>query len=277
MPVFPKAVIMGRHAHYKFPVKKITKIGFDHGLYQFKRWTSPKNYNSFDLYLVSSESQVKKAESLGIYSTKAVGYPKLDSAFNGDITDEDLEAIKMKSGINQNKKTIIFTSTWDTDGLSALNRWINKVHTLTEKYNILLTAHTWTAKSKLDKLRKIKNAYFIEDFNITRYLMISDVFIGDYNSLIGEFCAFNKPIITFNVPESERTIPEVIELIRSISIQINNFDEIEPAISHCLNNPNEKSAERKKANDVLFYKLDGRAGERAAKVIKSLLLSSSKN
>ncbi len=85
MPSFPNIVIMARQTPYKFPVNKIVKIGFDHGLYQFKRWTSPKNYNGFDVYFVSSSDQVRIANSMGINTVKAIGYPKLDKAFNGTV------------------------------------------------------------------------------------------------------------------------------------------------------------------------------------------------
>ena len=101
--------------------------------------------------------------------------------------------------------------------------------------------------------------------------MIADIFVGDYNSLIGEFCSFDKPIITFKVPDSDRSIPEVKELIKKISIQIDEFSEIKEAINRCIQFPTEKSEERQKANKILFYKLDGLAGKRAADIILNLM------
>ncbi len=271
MPVFPKAVIMARHAPYKFPVKNIIKIGFDHGLYQFKRWTAPENYNCFNIYFVSSPEQVKTAEGLGITTTKAIGYPKLDNAFNGTYSETYLNKIKDALNLDRKKKTIIFTSTWNIDGLSALDRWIDKVGELTEKYNVLITVHTWTEKSKIEKLKAIKNAFFLDKFDVTPYLMIADVFIGDYNSLIGEACALDKPIITFRVPESQRSIKAVSEMIASISTQIDQFNELEEAIAYSLDNPNDKKYKREEANKIMFLALDGSAGKRAADVIIKVL------
>ncbi|MCB9206848.1 MAG: CDP-glycerol glycerophosphotransferase family protein [Ignavibacteriales bacterium] len=271
MPVFPKVVIMGRHEHYKFDVKRIIKIGFDHGLYQFKRWTSNKYYNGFDVYFVSSQDQVEIAKKRGIKSTVAIGYPKLDNAFNGTYNDEYLNKIRLRHNINSSKKTIIFTTTWNVDGLSAIEKWIYRINELTDDFNILLTAHTWTEPKLLNELKNIKNAVFLEEFDITPYLMIADIFVGDYNSLIGEFCSFDKPIITFKVPDSDRSIPEVKELIKKISIQIDEFSEIKEAINKCIQFPTEKSEERQKANKILFYKLDGLAGKRAADIILNLM------
>jgi len=276
MPVFPKAVIMARHAAYKFPVDEIVKIGFDHGLYQFKRWTAAQNYNRFDVYFVSSPEQVRTAKTLGITTTSAIGYPKLDPAFDGTYDEKYLEKIKKELKIAPDKKTIIFTSTWNVDGLSALDKWIDRVGELTEEYNILITVHTWTEKSKIEKLKKIERAFFLDKFDVTPYLMISDVFVGDYNSLIGEACALDKPIITFRVPQSPRAIATVRKMIEDISLQINSFEEIREAIKRCLKNPTEKSEERKKANKIMFLALDGKAGKRAAEEILKRVDFSSK-
>jgi CDP-glycerol glycerophosphotransferase (TagB/SpsB family) len=272
LPSFPKVVIMGRQTPYKFPVNRIIKIGFDHGLYQFKRWTSAKNYNGFDIYFVSSDEQVKTAFSRGIYSVKAIGYPKLDDAFNGVYEKEFLEKLKIKIGIDQEKKTLIFTSTWNVAGLSAIEKWINEIESLSDNYNILVTVHTWTKKVYVDKLRSFKKIFFIEDYNVTPYLMISDLLVGDYSSIIGEFCAFDKPIITFRVQDSGRTIPEIQRLLKSISRQVENFEELKKEITASLNNPEEKKRERQEANKLLFYKLDGQAGKRAADEIKQILV-----
>ncbi len=271
MPIFPEAVIMARHSPHKFPVKKIIKIGFDHGLYQFKRWTSPENYNRFDMYFVSSLEQVKTAGKLGITTTKAIGYPKLDNAFNGTYDEKYLQNLKSELGLDKSKRTIIFTSTWNVDGLSALDKWIDHVEKLTNKYNVLITVHTWTHPKKIEKLKEIKNAFFLNSFDVTPYLMISDVFVGDYNSLIGEACALDKPIITFRVPESNRSIKEITQMIESISIRINSFNDIKNAIEQSLANPNELKSERAKANKIMFLALDGKAGHRAAKKIEQYL------
>lgn len=271
MPSFPNIVIMARQTPYKFPVDKMIKIGFDHGLYQFKRWTSPKNYNGFNLYFLSSEAQVNTAISKGINTVKAIGYPKLDKAFNGEINKNHLSELSKKKNIDPSKKTLLFTTTWDVAGLSAIEKWIEKIDTLTENYNILVTVHTWTKEKHKQKLRNNKNVVFIEEMDATHYLMISDILIGDYSSIIGEFCAFNKPIVTFKVPESDRTIPEIQSLISNISTQIDNFEELPNAILSYINNPDKKSKERMEGNKILFFALDGKASNRAAAEIKKLL------
>ena len=271
MPSFPNVVIMARQSPYKFPVDKIVKIGFDHGLYQFKRWTSSKNYNGFDVYFVSSNEQVRIANSLGISTVKAIGYPKIDKAFDGTISKSELETIKNKFGFDSNKSTLIFTTTWNVANLSVIEEWIHQLDMLSRKYNILVTVHTWTKEKYKQMLRANKSIVFIEEMDVTKYLMIADVLIGDYSSIIGEFCSFNKPIITFKVPNSDRTIPEIQSMLAKISIQINSKDELPAAIENCIKNPSLNSANRVEANKIMFYALDGLAGKRAADTIKKYL------
>lgn len=264
MPFFPDVVIMARQMPYKFPVKKIIKFGFDHGLYQFKRWTSSRNYNEFDMYFVSSEAQVKKANVLGIYSVRAIGYPKNDNAFSGIYDEHYLNSLRTKLNLDSNKKTILFSTTWNVDGLSQIDKWIYRIDELSTEYNILTTTHTWIDEKYKNYLKQHANSKYIDDYDITPYLMIADILVGDYNSLIGEFCAFLKPIITFAVPVSSRTVDEVIEIIRNISYQVNTFDELKAIIERALKNPSEKLFAQKEANKIFFYKLDGLAGRRAA-------------
>jgi CDP-glycerol glycerophosphotransferase (TagB/SpsB family) len=270
LPSFPDVIIMARQTAYKFPHKKIVKIGFDHGLYQFKEWTFTKWYNDFDVYFMSSENQVVIAKERGINSAVAIGYPKLDKAFDCTFDETALLKIKKDLNLDLDKKTVIFTSTWNTHDLSALPKWVDKVGTLTAKYNILLTAHPWTEQKYLDIMKNTPGVNYLDEIDVVKYMLISDVFIGDYNSLIGEFCALDKPIITFRTPESKKTIPHVREIIASISIQIDEFDEVEQAIERSLANPNELSPQRAVTNKLIHYKLDGNAGKRAAEVINKL-------
>lgn len=271
MPNFPDAVIMCRHAAHKFPEEKIIKVGMRHGAYHFKRFTNPKNYNAFNLYLLTSLEELKFAESIGVTSAKAVGFPKLDPAFDGTYSNDYLNNLKKKMKLDENKRIVIFTATWDKSGMSAIHKWYDKLDKLSQTYNILVSVHPWTSQKYISKIKLYSSVYFIEDPDVVPYLMISDVLVGDTSSIIAEFCALDKPIITFRTPEGRRSIPEIREMIKSISIQIDNFNEIYEAIERYLKNPNEKSAQREHANKIMFTSLDGKAGKRAAREIEKLL------
>ncbi|UCE06304.1 MAG: CDP-glycerol glycerophosphotransferase family protein, partial [bacterium] len=268
MPCFPRAVIMSRHATHKFPEQKIIKIGFRHGAFHFKTLANARYYNDFDLYFMTSEREVEQAKARGIVTARAIGFPKLDPISNTSLDRTMIDAVKRQANFDHKKKTVIFTATWDKSGMSAIDRWIDTIDDLSQFYNILVTVHPWTSRKYLKKLRIIDSVFFIEDPNVLPYLVIADVLVGDTSSIIAEFCALDKPIITFKVVETKRTVPEITRLLKDISIQIENVDQLKDAIEYSLNNPEKKSEERQQARRMIFDKLDGQAGRRAAEIIK---------
>ncbi len=273
MPSFPKAVIMCRHATHRFPDDRIVKIGFRHGPYHFKAFAKAHYYNSFDVYFMSSQRELEEARARGITSAQAIGFPKLDPAFDGTYSKETLDAFRREANVDPAKSTVMFTATWDRSGMSAIEMWIDELDSLAEHYNVLVTVHPWMSRKYIVKLRKLQAAHFIRHPNVVPFLLISDVLVGDTSSIIAEFCALDKPIINFKTPESERTVPEVSRLLRDISMQLEAAAELREAIERSLSDPRAKSEQRRKANAIMFDALDGRAGQRAAVAIRELVPS----
>lgn len=271
MPSFPEAVIMSRHAAHKFPEEKIIKIGFRHGAYHFKAFAGAQYYNMFDLFFVTGNNELDLAEKHGITTAKAIGFPKLDPAFNNAYNDEILKIFINKANIDYKKGTVIFTATWDKSGMSAIDKWIEIIHTLTERYNILVTVHPWTSKKYIEKLREIEDLYFINEPDVLPYLLIADVLVGDTSSIIAEFCALDKPIIVFKTSPTKRTVDKITCLLEDIAYRIDGASQLDEAIEYSLKNPKEKSTQRQKANKIMFDVLDGKAGKRAAEVILEML------
>lgn len=104
-----------------------------------------------------------------------------------------------------------------------------------------------------------------------KYIAESNVCIGDTSSILAECCALDKPIITWKVPTSERTVPEIEEILARCTWQIATFEELEPAIERCLAHPEELQEERKEASAIFFDELDGKAGFRVANEILKIL------
>jgi CDP-glycerol glycerophosphotransferase (TagB/SpsB family) len=271
MPSFPDVVIMMRNAAWKFPCKEIVKIGFDHGAYNFKRFPKARYYNLFNLYFMTSEADVVRARARGVRSAVAVGFPKTDSASDGSITRESLGELARRIGLDPAKKTLLFSSTWDGSGMSAIDKWYDRIGVLKDDYNVMATVHSWMSARYRDALRGNPDVFFITDYEILRHIMLADVCIGDVNSLIAEFCLLDKPIVTFRVPTTPRTMPDVIELIDRISTRIDTFEELAPAVKDALNDPSRLAAQRKDAVRVLLGEADGKAGLRAAGEILKLV------
>jgi hypothetical protein len=264
MPSFPDVVIMFRNAAWKFPCKQIIKIGFEHGAYNFKRFSKTGYYDFFTVFFMTSEADLARARNRGITIAKAVGFPKIDAAVDGSITRAQLDELSGRLGLDPSKKTLLFSSTWDGSGMSAIDTWYNRVGELNDRYNLLVTVHSQMSESYRRALQANPHITFITDYELFLPIMLSDVCLGDTNSLIAEFCLFDKPIITFRVPPTSRTMPDVMELIESVSYRIDTFEELEPAIERVLRNPSEKSIQRKQAVQTFLGNPDGKAGLRAA-------------
>jgi len=264
LPSFPDGVLMCRQAAYRFPAKRIKKIGISHGVYNFKPFASAESHNLLERYFMTSSTDVKNAREAGIKSGFAVGYPKLDPAFDGTYDAEFCAKFKDKIGLDKQKKTVLFTATWDESGLAAVSQWADKLGDLTNDYNVMVTVHPWTSKKYLDAIRSTVGVLYIDTFDVIPYIMQADVCIGDASSILGECCALDKPIITFKVPEGKRTVRHVHEMIRDFSLQITDVNELQEAIKRSLADPNAKQAQRAAANQIMFDQLDGQAGKRAA-------------
>ncbi|MDQ7017499.1 MAG: CDP-glycerol glycerophosphotransferase family protein [Gammaproteobacteria bacterium] len=267
LPSFPDGVIMCRQAAYRFPASSIKKIGISHGVYNFKPFASAASHNLLDRYFMTSSTDVSNAKKFGIKSGFAVGYPKLDPAFDGTYDHSFCQTFKKKIGLDATKKTLLFTATWDKSGLSAIHHWVDKLERLTQKYNVMVTVHPWTSKPYLDLIRSTPNVFYIDTFDVVPYIMQADLCIGDASSILGECCALDKAIITFTLPDGKRTVPQVHDMIRDFSLQITQADELEDAITTSLKNPTAKQKQRAEANRIMFDILDGQAAKRAANEI----------
>ena len=276
MPVFPKAVIMCRQACYLFPESKIIRIGINHGAYHFKPFANVAGHNMFNQFHFTSSQEVEEAKQIGITSGVGVGFPKMDDAFNGNYSSEVLNKLKHEMGIDSNKKTILFSATWDGSDMSAVHLWYDKLQKFTSDYNVLVTVHIWTSSKYKETIINTPGIKFIDTQNITPYIIISDICIGDTSSIISEMCALHKPIVSFKVPIVKRTVPEVREIIKNISFQIEQFDELKPMLQHAFLNSDKKQKQREIANKRMFERLDGKAGNRVANKILELLPELSK-
>ncbi|PID29638.1 MAG: hypothetical protein CR982_02315 [Candidatus Cloacimonadota bacterium] len=270
-PTFPKVIIIARHLTRKFPVKEIVKIGMRHGAYHFKDFVSKDKYNAFDSFFVTSKKEVEIAKTKSITSCKAIGFPKIDPMFNGEIGADLLLKTKKSLNIDDSKPIILFTATWNKSSYSAINRWYDKLDQLTEKYNILVTVHQWTTKEVKDKVIATKGIKYLSDKDILKYLMIADLMVGDTSSIIAEFCSLDKPIITFELPEYKRFTSEIITMLKEISFRVETFDQLLETLPIALKERGKHKKFREKYNKIMFDDLDGRASERARDQILKMM------
>ncbi len=267
-PAFPDVVVMARHVARKFPGRGIRRIGMRHGAYHFKDFVSARRYNAFDAYMVTSSREVELARRKGIESAVAVGFPKLDPAFDGSITAEDLSKLRERIGSDPARPTVLMTATWERSRMSSVGEWIDRLDELAASYNVLVTLHPWVSDECADKARRAPGVHCIEGRDVLPYLMLADVMVADMSSIVAEFCALDRPIVGFRVTEGTRLSEEIQAMMGEISLQVEDFEGMMQAIDRSLKSPGELSDARRRWNRVMFDELDGRAGERAARVIE---------
>ncbi|MDO5575887.1 MAG: CDP-glycerol glycerophosphotransferase family protein [Fibrobacter sp.] len=275
-PIWGETVLMARHAFHKFPIKEIRKIGVNHGAYCFKDFISSKKFNEFDLYLFASEVENKNALSKGITIGQAGGHPRLD-------TLRSHETIKQASVIKENfteknRKLVLFSATWNGSGMSAIDKWVYRIEELASRYQIAATVHPKMDKEYSTILKSYKNIVFVNEEQLPAYMYASDILISDTSSIIGEFCALNKPIITFRVDsKSSRLTSEIKKLIEDISVQIDSFDELPEAIECYEKQPDLKKENREHYNKIMFDDVRVCQGKRAADIINKKLTQLAQN
>lgn len=264
---FPKVLIMSRHSLHKFPSPDILGIGMRHGPYHFKKMTRAENYNRFSLYLFSSEADLDAAREIGVKVGMAVGFPRLDPAFDGSITPIQLRFLSRRLALDPNKPTLLFTATWDASGMSAIDLWFRHLADLGKRWNLLVTLHPWVSSKYRKALRHIEGARLLAPNELMKSMMLADVCVGDQSSILAECCALDKGIVTFETHPAARSLPEIDELLKQISIRIYRYSELEQACQLFLDEPSLLRTEREQANRLMFDTLDGQAGKRAAEAI----------
>ena len=264
---FPKVLIMSRHSLHRFPSDEILAIGMRHGPYHFKRMTKAENYNRFSLYLFSSQADLEAARAIGVRVGQAVGFPRLDPAFDGSITQNHLKVLSRRLALDPSKPTMLFTATWDASGMSAIDLWFRHLADLSKRWNILVTLHPWISSKYRKALRHIEGARLVAPADLLKAIMLANVCVGDQSSILAECCALDKGIVTFETNPAARALPEIDELLKNISVRIYRYSELEQACQLFLDEPSLLQEQRQSANLLMFDALDGQAGKLAADAI----------
>lgn len=269
-PAFPSVLMMTRHAFHRFPIKAIKKIGIKHGTYHFKKMIHPKKYNAFDLYIFVTEEEAKMALEYGINCGVVGGQPKLDTFFRED-TRKQGEAIKTAPGFDPEKQTLLFTTTWDRSGLSAADRWIDHLPELKVKYNVFVSLHPMMSSRYFQTVKSQEGITFVGSDELPAFMLAADILVSDTSSVMGEFCALDKPVITFRVETGLRLTPQVKQMIADISLQIDTLEELDAAVQSYLSDPDLKRTQRMKWQKVFYGDIHQSHGKKTAAIINDFV------
>ena len=158
----------------------------------------------FDLYLTQGPFFTRKFNELKNkfknFEVVETGWPKLD-IYGKELNKYDADANELKE-LHQADKIILFAPTFSPSLTCApyLEEQIQELAT-NKSYLILIKFHDLMSEELINKYKNVAkqndNVLFIEERNIIKYLLISDLMISDTSSVVYEFLLLDKPVITY--------------------------------------------------------------------------------
>ena len=198
----------------------------------------------FDLYLTSgpvvTEKFKKIQQKYTYFKVVETGWPKMDH-----IMSYDTLKIRKRFNLPLNRKIILYAPA-HSSSMESAGSVIPAIDSIMKPDEIwFCKPHEFMDRELLQKL-KTKNVRLVESYDITPYLHMADVLVSDTSSVIYEFMALDKPVITC------RTLSR-----KDKGIDIQSPDELRSALDRSLQNPEELSHLRRKHLQEVNPRLDG--------------------
>jgi len=128
------------------------------------------------------------------------GWSKLDSLFlQKNDYNKEKQALIEKHNV---KKIILFAPTF-SPSLTCAEHLYDEILALSQNpdFLVLLKFHDKMNKDIMDMYQQasqsLKNLTIVNNPNISKYLILSDIMISDTSSVVYEFLLLDKPVITF--------------------------------------------------------------------------------
>lgn len=242
-----------------------------------------KGYRKYTKVITSSDSiREKYAEAFGvsIEKVRATGIPRTDIFFDESIAESARKNIYQKYPMINNKKVILFAPTYRglraedaTYGFDKLDyeRIYNEFH---EEYVFVIKWHpalynNLKQNDSFSRYIKPYSDFYIDlsaERDINELLLIADILITDYSSVIFEYALLDKPIVyfTYDLEKYENSRGLYYDFKEYIYGEVARCsDELIYAIRNC----NMKSEMRKKFVNRFMSACDGKSTEKVCRWI----------
>lgn len=171
-------------------------------------------YKRYTKAIVSADA-IKEcyAEAFNISLNKvhATGFPRTDLFFDDSIMQNKIQKIYSKYPFLEKKKVILFAPTYRGSKVSAASydfskldidkiyKKYNKDYVFIFKWHPALYNNIAMGQEKSFDISKYKDFYYdlSQERDINDLLLITDILITDYSSVIFDYAFLNKPIIYF--------------------------------------------------------------------------------
>jgi hypothetical protein len=171
----------------------------------------------------------------------AVGNPRYD------ITRHPAYAAaargKVLAGMDPGKKTILYAPTWGT--LSSIDRYLQSIIPLGEKYNLLLKMHHLTEIEEAGRKGSIGRTsikHFGANDDINELICAADAVITDYSGAIFDALFLERPAILLSSDAAALMGPKLdrhsVELLRreELGIQVYAPQDVARTVDHVIDN-----------------------------------------
>lgn len=159
----------------------------------------------FDLYMTQGPYFTCRFKQLANkykdFEVLETGWPRQDWIFkNLHNYDSERERLLKESGC---AKIVLYAPTFSPK-LTSLPYMKNSLERISKEKNalILLKFHPLTHQEWIDEYRNLsgehKNIIWIDDFSLTKYILMSDIVISDTSSSVYEALLLDRPVITLN-------------------------------------------------------------------------------
>lgn len=215
----------------------------------------------FDVYLTSGPVVTKRFEKLrekhGYFLVRETGWPKMDYIMNYPS-----ENIREKYNFSVDKKIILYAPTFSKKMQSgeALLPIIPKIIKDDEIW--LMKFHEFMDKDLIQMIKNSnkENIIILDTYDITPYLYIADVMISDTSSVLYEFMALDKPVITYHTMKR-----------KDKGIDISNPDELRSTLDKVFADPREHSDIRKKHMSEVNPYLNGNTSSNIFSALEKII------
>ncbi len=197
----------------------------------------------FDIYLTSgpvvTQRFLKIQKKHEYFSVIETGWPKMDHILSYDTSD-----LRAHYEIPDGKKVILYAPT-HSSRMESANSITSIIDSIMKEDEVwFCKPHEFIGKNVLDQLRK-NNLVIVDSYDITPYLHLADVLVSDTSSVLYEFMALNKPVITMNTLSREDK-----------GININSTEQLRSALDRSLEYPLEFAEERERHLKEVNPRLD---------------------
>jgi len=194
-------LVPGNEVPYKL---RGLKVQIFHGLAGEKKGHF-KIRHYFDLYLTQgpyfTNAFKKLREKYKDFDVIETGWSKLDD-YNKCLHEFDAQKEALLKEHNA-KKIVLYAPTF-SPSLTSAPQLKNEIEQLAQNpdYLILIKFHDLMANDLVVAYKSLaktnSNIQYVENRNVLKYLLLSDLMISDTSSVVYEFLLLNKPVITFN-------------------------------------------------------------------------------